>query len=204
MFETAYEQSTHEAERIIQLGVTAKRHGKFEEAKRLYESAANIAPWYLHVYYALGKINYLLELQNEALLNYSIAAHLQLGLGPSMELNQGGLVLKQLIASHYPQSLIDEVRSIHPYADLLLIDENTPRHLGHALIDLLPEEILSPEIKASAHAYKETIMGSHGLYIQMDAELEQNLYSPIGFAYLLQHLQWDKIGKHPAEDVHNL
>jgi hypothetical protein len=203
-YETDYERNTRRAEEIVKLGVEAKRREQFEEAKRLYESAANIAPWYLHVYYALGKVNYLMGEQAEALLNYCVAAHLHLGLGPAMNLDVRTRTINQIVGSRYPQALIDAMRSIHPYADLLILDTNTPRHLGHALIDLSPNEDLSPEIEAAASAYEESILGSGRFFIQMDEEIELGLYDSIGVAYLLQHIQWDKVGKYPAKDVRNL
>lgn len=196
----SYEQRTSEAEELIKLGVAAKRAKRYTEAQGFYEAAISIAPWYVHSYYALGKLHYLSGTREASLLNYTVATHLHLGLGTSHDLEIGEL--RPHVLSNYPQSLISSIRSIHPQADLLLCDKNTPRHLGHSLIDLQRDEDKVPELLQAAEAYKQTISG--GFFAQLDPELEDGLYFPAGVAYLLEHIHWSKVGKYSAEDVYRL
>ncbi len=202
LHETDYERKTRLASDLIDRGVEAKRNKQYQEAERHYIEATELAPWYLHSYYALGKLNYLANKQEASLLNYTVATHLQLGLRPAQMLNEGIQRSTESTLSEYPVSLITQVRSLHPHADLLLCDNNTPRHLGHSLIDLSLSDNALPEIHQAAQAYRQSISG--GFFAQMDIELDKGLYFLAGVSYLLQHIQWDRVGKYPAEDVYRL
>lgn len=188
-----------QAEQLIRKGVQNKRSGNYAEARRLYLAAIEIEPSYLHCYFALGKISYLLADQKNALLYYTIAAHLHIATGVSQDYDDDTRVTKQQILNGFSDATVKRFRSVHRYADLLLCDNNTPRHLGHALIDLSSTEHITPEINRAKTACMQTI--SIGRIVSMDHEMEFAVYQNAGMSYLLENILGQKVGKHPAQDV---
>jgi len=121
---------------VIQSGIEAKRRGDYKTALERYEEAIAIAPGYLPCYYALGKLHYLLNDKEASLLNYTVAAHLHASLGPAQDLNDDLKEIKDSKINKFPDNLIAQFRSVHRQAVMLLIDDKTPKHVGHTLIDL--------------------------------------------------------------------
>lgn len=197
-----FDKATRQSEELIQLGVNAKRAHKYDEALRFYESAQQVAPWYLHVYYALGKIHYLKNDKAQSLLSYTIAAHLHLGLGPAINLDPRMNSHRKTMLASYPQPVVDLLHTFHPEADLLVLDTNTPRHLGHSLTDLDLDGGTASELHQEAQAYRQSISGS--FYAQLHPELEEGFYHWAGVYYLLFHIKWEEVGRCPAQDVYRL
>jgi tetratricopeptide (TPR) repeat protein len=190
------------AEELIQLGVEAKRRGNFGDAQKLYREAVEVAPDYLHGYYALGKLQYILGNREESILNYTVAAHIHVSTNAAQDFDEHIAQSKKSILSQFPEDLVGHFSSVHPYGILLLIDNNTPRHLAHSLIDLQEQADYPPALRVEINAYRDSISGK--AFQQLDPELEDGMYHAYGADYLLSHIRWESIGKHPSNDVARL
>lgn len=184
---------------IVQTGVEAKRRGDYKAALERYEEAVRVAPGYLDCYYSLGKLHYLLNDKEASLLYYTVAAHLHASSGGAQDLNDDLREKKEAIIASFPNNVVDQFRSVHRQATLLLVDNNTPKHVGHTFVDLPISDDLPPNIQKAANSYRAAIAGKS--LLQLDDELEAGLYHTTGAAYLLQRIQWSRVGKHPVEDV---
>jgi len=196
-----YQQRSDKAEYLVQLGVESKRDRRYQDAIKHYESAAKIAPWYHEIYKALGKLYYLTGERDRSIVNYLSAMHLVLGLGLARELSDDPSIAHLVALSLYPDGLLEHLRSIHPQAHLLLTDDIS-RHLGHTLIDLSLGADDPIELRENAIAYMESISGPYPA--QLDIELEQDLYLPVGVVYLIEQIEWESVGKYRPERVRQL
>lgn len=187
---------------IIESGVEAKRKGDYAKALKRYEEAIAIAPGYLPCYYALGKLHYLLNNKEESILSYTVAAHIHASLGAAQDLNDELKEIKDERLSSFSHSLINQFRSVHHQAVMLLIDDNTPKHIGHTLVDIPANDDVSIAVRKARKSYRDAIAGK--AFKQLDHELEHSMYHSTGASYLLQRIQWSKVGKHPVEDVRRL
>ena len=76
----------------------------------------------------------------------------------------------------------------HPLAHLLVPDENTPRHLAHALVDL-GGVVDFPKNGEHIKKYRKSLLGVN---VDLDESLE-NRYISHGVNYLLLTLHWTKL-----------
>lgn len=186
-------------ENLLRLGQEQKRKRNYQEAERLYKEGVALAPWHLNGYFALGKLYYLMGEREKSLQYYSAATHLHLGLGDAQSMHEDLQQIRKMLRSTHSPDLLEPMQALHPHADLLLLDNNTPRHLGHSLVDLEQGKQLSRELASAARAYKQSISGS--AFAQTDSDLEMSFYHTAGVSYLVENIQWSKVGRVPPHEV---
>ena len=123
--------------RLKALGLERKRNGDFQSAKTAYYEAIKIDPTDTMLFYGLAKACYLSNEGEESHKNYLIAAHLSLQYTKKhIEANTTTGQAIKLQLDQAPSELIAPLTVVHPDAVLVLLDQNTPRHLAHSFYDL--------------------------------------------------------------------
>ena len=80
---------------------------------------------------------------------------------------------------------------IHPDAIFLILDVNTPNHLGRAL-SMMNDDPKTKEIIDDMNEYRLGISGQGGM---PSDQLDENLYVPSGNIYLADNMDWKAIEK---------
>ena len=177
--------------------INAKRSGNYDEAIIHYKKALALDPTEVITYYGLGKIYFLTGNREYSLKNYLISCHLSLNnsMKHIMENDKTGLVL-QFQLSQLSDDDINIFKKLHPIAPCLLLDPNTPRHIGHSLILLDNNKQLPIEIINHSVQYRLSLSGKNA---NPDKNIEESFFVPLGTAYLMEKICWyDLENEYPA------
>jgi tetratricopeptide (TPR) repeat protein len=183
-----------QCEKFKDLGLRHKREGNYTASKDAYFKAIQQDHTDVMAYYGLAKTCYLAKNRREAILNYLAAIHLSLGnMVEVLNGPNGGLMQFQLkvLAQSMEPGQIASIRSVHPHADLLLLDDATPRNLGHALVDLDPTLKKSHILNRCIDTYVAALKGDSS--VQLNQEIESKHYLPIGHTFAYYNLRWSKL-----------
>ncbi|NJO94213.1 MAG: hypothetical protein HC820_07410 [Hydrococcus sp. RM1_1_31] len=171
--------------------ISKKRDGDLETSKIAYKEALKIDLFNFDSYYGLGKIFYLMREREESIRNYLIAVHLSIQIQKRMYLSEKERNMIEALITNISQETRDAVSQISPDAVFLLLDSNTPRHLGHAVFDWgtgLPSVLgLNEHIQVYASFLRGKPVGV------LDENLEMAFYLGLGKYFLFENLQWNQI-----------
>ncbi|MEI3607707.1 hypothetical protein SPD48_18645 [Pseudogracilibacillus sp. SE30717A] len=94
----------------------------------------------------------------------------------------------------------------------LYTDTNTPRHLGHSIIDLAPEILQEMEgLHVFAEIYHAHIYGNgsynrlvddYNVTPQQQLEIDEKVYIPNGVEFLLNNIKWDDLESDHVIDIY--
>jgi len=177
------------------LGLRLKREGNYAASKDAYRNAIRLNYIDAMAYYSLAKTCYLNGNGREAIRNYLAALHLSLGnmlQSLSNPDEAGGFIaIHNIFTAMMDAETLLAVRSAHPHAELLWLDQNTPRHLAHALVDLNPHVKKSRKLNRSIQLYKESIKSNN--VVKIDNNLELKHYLQIGVTFAWENLKWSNL-----------
>ncbi len=185
-----------EAEALMKEAIQYKQANRLADARVCYSQAIAHDLAETVLYYGLAKVNYLLGEQEEAVSNYMRAAHLSLN--HISEAIDGKGVETELVRERLGQldgELEQALQEVSEYAPLLMLDENTARNLGHALVDLAAKP--PARVKTNLATYRCSLLGAEGLPEDALAELgklDGEVYLPAGREYLVENILWEMIG----------
>lgn len=178
---------------IVNTAVVLKRNGHFEAAIDAYRQALLIDPSEVMCYYGMAKVFYLMKEQQMSLKCYTIAQHLSL-----INSQEAALLLPYLPMStpafHVPHALFSRVIGRHRLAKYMLPDGNTPRHTGHALLDLSSAGNIDEKY---VEKYRRSLLGQ---YEDLQDAKEKTYYLR-GLEYLLDNILWEQVDSCPKEEV---
>lgn len=184
-----------ESDKFQELGLRHKREGNYAASKDAYRKAIQLNYADSMAYYALAKTCYLNENGREAILNYLAALHLSLGnmLQSLSNPDQARMLIemRNMLAKAMGAETLMTVQLVHPHADLLWLDENTPRHLAHALIDLNPHVKKSRKLNQHIQMYMRSLKGDNS--VTLDDRIESKHYLQIGRMFAYENLRWSKL-----------
>jgi len=180
---------------IVKEGVKKKRQGDYNGAKETYYRAIKIDPTDLKAFYALGKICYLNGELDEAIRNYLRTAHLSIYNQIQIYVDTPEYEFSMQQTLNLPLDFLQELYQVHRFAKYLLLDGNTPRHLGHAILDFARNTQHNiPNSDWYIERYADAISGTSGFF---GSQIVMNEYEHFctfaGVRYLLTHLRWDRI-----------
>lgn len=179
-----------EVQNLLEIGVQRKRNQDFSSAKEAYYAAISLKSDSILAYYGLAKICYLTKEPREAISNYLKALHLSVyatAQAADGKVNQEPF---QLFLTHLPENIQQAMNRIHPFAKWMLLDQNTPRHLAHVIIDLNSKFPKTDRIKKYRVRYRKALLG------KSEAELNdtlENSYFGVGVEFALNNLDWGMI-----------
>jgi hypothetical protein len=181
-------------EDFLQIGVGRKRRGDFQGAKRAYYTAAKLDPKNAIIYYSLAKTCYVANERKEAISNYLISLHLVVNnMREALAQPTNNMIKAQrnILEGTLPLHILEDIREVHPDADLLLIDTEGVRHLAHAVVDLDSSISKSAKIAKHIKKYRESVLGKSN--ISIDHQLDETYYRPIGIGFAIDNLAWQGI-----------
>jgi tetratricopeptide (TPR) repeat protein len=186
-------------------GLQHKRQGNYVKSQKAYHKAIELNYTDSMAYYALAKTYYLSGNVTKALRNYLCTMHLSLNFMIDAVDSPGDpqriQFQRQMLETQNDKSAIDGIRQIHPYADLIFLDDNTPRHIAHVLVDLPPSIPKSSIIGEYIQTYKLSLQGMTG--IQIDYDFDYQHYLPIGRIFALDNIQWISINRDNPYQVYH-
>lgn len=178
--------------------IKAKREKNFDLALEYYEKIFLSEGFSENLLRAIGKIYYLKGDHNHAIKCYLAATHLSL-YSDYQQYQQGDVRIRQAL-QQIPETLVNQFP--HPIGALLLFDENSPRHIAHALLDRENTYQEMPEFRPFAEIYYSYLLGdgSHVSTLQKYNLTQNDLlafekehYMNIGFQFLINAIQWTEI-----------
>lgn len=183
------------AQALLDEGVERKRRGDYSGAKAAYYRVIEISATSIMSFYSLAKVCYLTGEQFESIINHLRAMHLSICAHIHALSHNAGF---KRDVEHYlqeiPADTISELRSIHAYAPLLLLDIYTPIHLAHTLLDLDQENPKPAEMQEYIPIYRSALSGyGEELADVLDGVIEDSYYRPIGIRFFLENLNWGRI-----------
>ena len=206
-----------EVEQLLDLGVQKKREGKYGEAIRLYMTAIDTESRKSISYYSLAKTLYLSKGKELAVLDYLRSTHLELReYWRKIRTNDPNLHQVEMFMRPISGDLHISYDQIHPAAKYLLLDINTTKHLGHALLDFewrkdfhskavdlqIKKMIRRYYIKLPMHIskYRRGLAGKS--VFSYDQDIDNQLYIPIARDFLLKKISWQQL--ETSEDVRDI
>lgn len=197
-----YEDISEELYKLLIIGdvksvnnfaVNNKRHGRLKTAKLAYEIATRIEPQNLYSYSGLGKIHYLLKERKESIQNYLRFTHLSIQSQKEMYLTREGKAILEPKIKEIPEETRDAFSKVSEDAIFVLLDENTPRHIGHAVLDLLKQFPDTLGLNEHVENYVTSIQGKLKKGVELNEETEMTFYHPLGVSFIFENLQWEQI-----------
>lgn len=201
---------SNEVSYLLQQGVQMKREGLLNESKENYVKAIDLDPRNMNAFMALGKTSYLLNERSLSVLCYLAIMHLNLF-----------HTEKAIIENNLPIPLRMQYENFHEEdiaklprksAFTLYTDTNTPRHLGHSIIDLAPEILQEMEgLHVFAEIYHAHIYGNgsynrlvddYNVTPQQQLEIDEKVYIPNGVEFLLNNIKWDDLESDHVIDIY--
>lgn len=190
-----FNQELTDAEKYLQMGVNLKRQRKYTKAIKAYRMSIKLDSSNSIAYYSLAKTLYLVRQSRESVRNYLAAIHLSLNNMISILTSNPSNVFsaqRAVIEATLDEQILKELRSLHPYADLILLDPETPIHLAHAVIDMdlnIPQSLRA--LKA-IQLYRDALAGDDVL---RDFNFDDEVYRNFGHLFVFDNLIWNGIGK---------
>ena len=177
---------------ILNKGVSEKRQGNYDKALTFYAQANELDPENIWTYYNPAKVQFIQENYADSILNYLKAAHLSIvNMKNHISDNSPDGMMHQWRLDELPGELKKVFEVIHPDAIFLILDVNTPNHLGRTL-SMLNDEPKTKEIIDDMNEYRLGISGQGGM---PSDQLDENLYVPSGNIYLADNMDWKAIEK---------
>lgn len=188
------QQNITSAQKFLAQGVEKKRKGDYKGAIQAYLKSIELNPADTIAYYSLAKTLYLTKNRKASVIYYLTSMHMSTNY-QRQALKLGNVVVtmeRQALANSMPANVLADIRTIHPDADLIFLDFNTPLHLAHAVIDL--QESL-PKSKAVQHDIVEYRKGLEGKANYRVNEALKEIYLSVGRAFVLENLLWEHLDR---------
>lgn len=129
-----------------------KSEGKYLESLSMLGMAAKENKYDYTVYYAMGKLYYLMNDTIASVKHYLISLHLHiLDITESDQRRAADIMLMDL-----PDKAKNMLQNMHEKAAYILTDINTPRHIAHAFIDI-DQDIME---RGYIEQYRSSISGN--------------------------------------------
>lgn len=182
-------------EEIIQIlndGVIQKRQGNYQKALSYYAQANQLDHTNIWTYYNPAKVQFIIGEYIEAIENYKKASHISIvNMLNRIDKDEFEATIWLIQLNQFSATEQRKYKAIDKNAIFLLIDNNTPNHLGRALI-MLNKSTQSDEILLDLEKYSLGIQGKGG---KPNMKLDAKYFEPMGRDYLLKNLNWFEIEK---------
>lgn len=170
--------------------LSAKRNGDYKRSIDLYTSHLDDTEDLGEVCFALGKSYYLAGDGQKSVAAYMSTMHLQLAAMPTLtRISPEIMELIRLGVQHGDHDEIRRLKETHPWTVVLFADCNTPRHCGHALVDLVMSERPDWFSEAYVDIYCSQLRGR---LEREDTEREAQ-YAAEGRTFMHKRLIWEKL-----------
>lgn len=177
---------------IQNFAITKKREGNLKIAKKAYEEALKIDSLNVDTYYNFGKVCYLLREREQSLINYLIATHLTIQIQKRRYKSEKHKIKIEAMMMGIDPEFFEGVSNIAPDAVFLLLDDNTPRHVGHAVLDWDTGIPSVTGLNSHVEIYASLIQGKKPI-ASPDKTIEMGFYRTLGLYFLLENLKWNQI-----------
>jgi|GEM_PF-6846958 len=175
---------------ILNKGVTEKRKGNYSQALNFYSKANDLDPTNIWTYYNPAKVQFLMgEFINSA-QNYLKAGHVSIV--NMLNRIDTGDPISMVWLLQIDRLAIEErriFRATHSLAEFLLIDNNTPNHLGRTLTMMRPKQMTS----VIQNDMREYTLGLQGKNSKPNMKIDESIFEPLGREYLLNNINWYQI-----------
>lgn len=157
-----------------------KSEGKYLESLSMLGMAAKESKYDYTVYYAMGKLYYLMNDPIAAVKYYLISLHLHIiDITGSEQKKAADIMLLDL-----PDKAKNMLQNMHEKAAYILTDINTPRHIAHAFIDI-NQRIMDREY---IEQYRSSISGNdENLEVK---NREFNFYYMLGIDFCINSMDF--------------
>jgi len=176
---------------ILEKGVKEKRKGQYLKALSIYAEANKLDPENIWTYYNPGKVLFLMGNYIEAIENYKRAAHISIvNMLNRIDNDDPDGIFWLMQINEKPVSDRRKFGAFDKNAVFLLIDINTPKHLGRALW-LLNRHDTRMDIEKDMDIYSAVLKGDTSEY--PDDKLDEEIFAPLGRDYLLKNINWNEV-----------
>ncbi|MFP7494584.1 hypothetical protein SFC66_12405 [Terribacillus saccharophilus] len=201
----------NEVEQFIAEGVKLKRAGNLIGALNCYLQAVDLDPTNSNVFITVGKTAHLLKEQDLAVKSYLAAVHLMLA--PIEKVIDNPEQSPDFLRMAYGEFSEEQLKQLpRKSAFAIFMDDNTPRHVAHAMIDLSPEYFENrSDLMPITEIYRASILGDgsygdvlnqYGYTSDDHMTIEKEIYLPAGQKFLMTNLKWDRIDSPNVVDMY--
>ncbi len=164
-----------------------KTDEKYTESLAVLGRGISENPYEYSLYYAMGKLYYLMKDANAAVKYYLISLHLHiLDIENSEQKKAVDILLMDI-----PEEARKVLKKFNDRAACVLTDINTPRHIAHSFIDLGRHRIVDEQYISQ---YEKSISGLED--INDTDEKESNFYYMLGLDYCLNIMNFELEREH--------